>query len=197
MAMRDVVGSATALVDSVLAADLVRLGWTRALSSDIGATPDWLMNSPPAVVWVPTRDRFDFTRPSYRPPVVAAQMPTMIRCCWMGFEARLWADYNVLPVASRPAIEDFSAVELLRDQLIVALQKTVGGFYTLNGGSWQNLTGTQGGGEELQLGRAYVLEVEIARPVFDSVSIGQKQTIATVPMTRQIVTGTGTTTDAP
>jgi hypothetical protein len=190
MAMRDVVGSPTALVDSVLAADLVTLGWTRALQSDIGATPDWLMNSPPAVVWVPTRDRFDQTRPSYRPPATAAQMPTMIRCCWMGFEARLWADYNVLPTLGRPAAEDFSAVELLRDQLIVALQKTVGGFYTLNGGSWQNLGGNQGGGEELQLGRAYVLEVEIARPVFDSVSIGQKATLIDVPMTSRSILNT-------
>jgi hypothetical protein len=190
MAMRDVVGSTTALVDSVLAADLVRLGWTRALSSDIGATPDWLLNSPPAVVWVPTRDRFDQTRPSYRPPAIAAQMPTMIRCCWMGFEARLWADYNVLPALGRPAAEDFSAVEMLRDQLIVALQKTVGGFYTLNGGSWQNLAGNQGGGEELQLGRAYVLEVEIARPVFDSVSIGQKATLIDVPMTSRSILNT-------
>jgi hypothetical protein len=183
MAMRDVVGSATALVDSVLAADLVNLGWLRPLQSAIGATPDWLMNSPPAVVWVPTRDRFDQTRPSYRPPSTAAQMPTSIRTCWMGFEVRLWADYNVLPVASRPATEDFSAVELLRDQLIVALQKTVGGFYNLGGGSWQNMMGNRGGGEELQLGRAYVLEVEIARPVFDSVSLAQKATLVTVPMT--------------
>jgi hypothetical protein len=190
MAMRDVVGSATALVDSVLAADLVALGWTRPLSTAIGATPDWLLNSPPGVVWVPTRDRFDQTRPSYRPPATAAQMPTSIRCCWMGFEARLWADYAVLPSASRPAAEDFSAVELLRDQLIVALQKTVGGFYTLNGGSWQNLTGNRGGGEELQLGRGYVLEVEIARPVFDSVSIGQKATLVSVPMTSRTILNT-------
>jgi hypothetical protein len=190
MAMRDVVGSATALVDSVLAADLVALGWTRPLSTAIGATPDWLLNSPPGVVWVPTRDRFDQTRPSYRPPATAAQMPTMIRCCWMGFEARLWADVASLPALGRPAAEDFSAVELLRDQLIVALQKTVAGFYTLNGGSWQNLTGNRGGGEELQLGRGYVLEVEIARPVFDSVSLGLKQTIAAVPMTSRTILNT-------
>lgn len=190
MAMRDVVGSATALVDSVLAADLANLGWLRPLSSAIGATPDWLMGSPPAVVWVPTRDRFDFTRPSYRPPATAAQMPTMIRCCWMGFEARLWADYKVLPVLGRPATEDFSAVELLRDQLIVALQKTVGGFYGLGGGIWQNMTGNRGGGEELQLGRAYVLEVEIARPVFDSVSLAQKATLTDVPMTSRSILNT-------
>jgi hypothetical protein len=140
------------------------------------------------VVWVPTRDRFDLTRPSYRPPATAAQMPTMIRCCWMGFEARLWADYKVLPTP--PATEDFSAVELLRDQLIVALQKTVAGFYTLNGGSWQNMTGNRGGGEELQLGRAYVLEVEIARPVFDSVSLTQKATLLDVPMTSRSILST-------
>lgn len=190
MAMRDVVGSTTALVDAVLAADLVKLGWTRPLSSDIGATPDWTMNAPPAIVWVPTRDRFDQTRPSYRPPSTAAQLPTMIRCCWMGFEARLWADYNVLPLASRPATEDFSAVELLRDQLIVALQKTVAGFYNLGGGSWQNLMGARGGGEELQLGRGYVLEVEIARPVFDSVSLAQKATLVDVPMTSRTILNT-------
>lgn len=190
MAMRDVVGSANALVDAVLAADLVNLGWLRALQSDIGATPDWLMNSPPAVVWVPTRDRFDMTRPSYRPPGTAAQMPTMIRCCWMGFEARLWADYKVLPVLGRPTAEDFSAVELLRDQLIVALQKTVAGFYNIGGGSWQNMMGNRGGGEELQLGRAYALEVEIARPVFDSVSLAQKATLVTVPMTSRTILNT-------
>jgi hypothetical protein len=190
MAMRDVVGSANALVDAQLAADLVNLGWLRTLNSSIGATPDWLMNSPPAVVWVPTRDRFDQTRPSYRPPSTAAQLPTMIRCCWMGFEARLWADYKVLPVASQPAAEDFSAVELLRDQLIVALQKKVGGFYNIGGGSWQNMTGNRGGGEELQLGRAYVLEVEIARPVFDSVSLAQKATLVSVPMTSRSILNT-------
>jgi len=201
MAMRDVVGSSTALVDAQLAADLANLGWTRTLSSSIGATPDWLLNNPPAIVWVPTRDRFDLTRPSYRPPSNATQLPNYIRTCWMGFEARLWADLGVFPVSgyplTRPTTEDFSAVEALRDQLIVALQKTVGGFYNLVGGTWQNLSGARGGAEELQLGRSYVLEVEIARPVFDYVSLSQKQTIATVPMTRQMTTGNGTTTDSP
>src|SRR5712664_396668 len=95
--MRDIVGSAGAMIDAQIALDLVQLGWTSTLNSNIGSTADWLLNNPPALVWVPTRDRFDTTVTSYRPPSAAdAQLGSKFTC-WMGFECRLWATYTNLP----------------------------------------------------------------------------------------------------
>lgn len=201
MAMRDVVGSATALIDMQITADLAALGWTAPLTTALGSSADWLMNAPPAIVWVPTRDRFDLTPPSVRPVATATQQAPSVKTCWMGFEARLWAVYTNLPAAgflvNRPAAEDWSAVEILRDQLIVALQKKVAGFYELGEGQWQGVSGAKQGAEELLLGRSYSLPVWIARPVCDLVSITQAQILTGVPMTRQLVTPQGTTTDSP
>jgi len=199
--MRDVVGSSTALVDAQLAADLVALGWTFPLNSSLGSTPDWSLTNPPGIVWTPTRDRFDTTVVSYRNAAVDG-LPRAVRTCWMGFEAKLWAVYTNLPPSgyfiNAPPLEDFSAVEILRDQLIIALQKTVTGFYNISGGEWVNMNGPAQGGEELQLGRAYTLTLEIARPVCDLVSIGRAQTLTSIdPVTRILVTPKGETTDTP
>ena len=170
------------------------IGWTSALSTSLGSSGDYLMNNPPAVVWVPSDDQYDETPQSNRPAQAVARS---VRTCWMGFDARCWAVYTNLPLATRPAVEDWSATEQLKNQLIVALQKKVYGFYRLGAGRWQFNKGRGEGGEELQFGRAYILPVWIATPVVDMAGIGQQTQLIALPETRQIATTNGTTTDAP
>jgi len=179
MAMKDLVGSATALIDAQLAA--VEVGHARRQPLDLAqvVAGEHQRHAAPRKL---RHQRFDFA------------LGVRVQA---GFEARCWATYTNLPLATRPATEDWSATEQLKNQLICALVKKVYGFFELGQGRWQFGSGRTEGAEELQLGRSYILPVWLAVPVVDASTISLQTTLISLPETRQIATTNGTTTDTP
>ena len=143
--------------------------------------------APPAVVWVPGRERFERpveshrAKPNEQPRSLATNIATVYAQCW----------------AKRPSTgpaaheyDDLDAARTLAGLVINGARRTVAGGYTVVSGEHPN----QDGQQLTQLGRLYVVQFEFRLPVVEYTA-DLYQAVKVVSSSPDVGTETVITTD--
>lgn len=101
-----------------------------------------------SVVWIVSGDVFGPARANHRPAARLTRTEAVQVACW-----------GVGPGTARTAEDDMKAARELADAVLFALEDGMAGSYRVSSGSWQ------ANAPKAQLGRMYVLALELDSPV--------------------------------
>lgn len=123
-------------------------------------------DSPLRVVWVPTSDVYEApiaTQGRGCPPesMEHGANPRPIWLRWAGAELHIWGGAKEQNDERRQREKDQSVMDSLLNQVIVALQKTVTGYFRLQGGKQMPAP------HNVRKGFVYVLNIQVAIPIVD------------------------------
>lgn len=150
----------------------------QAFAGLIGESSRAAKASPPYVVWIPTRDRFEVI--AGQKTATGPAFPRLIRTRWMGVELHINC-----PAGAGPT--DFDQVDVALNAVIAAIHRTLRGSYQLGGGELKDTKGT----ELTKDRKVYLLNAEFAVPITEMSATAVLATITTItdPLSLKYATG--------
>lgn len=188
---------ALADVYAVVSAEAILTGVT-GLRQEIGREFIDELANPPSIVWVPTRDSFEYPG-SYSAPVPSGQnalrtktlTPRALWTRWAGVTVRVWVETSD---TNKTALADIRALEELVRKLFVAIDRCAKGSYKIEGLDWVDADGA----ELVQKGRACDLKLAFAIPITDEPdTVAPLTVVNTSGMEGTLVLPTGDITGVP